>query len=103
MAYSDLQQIGLEAKYVRFQSIWASKPANLSKIKEEKRKLELQDVENQKKRSVDVVSLEDQWKAELQEAFMWTSRLYTPISTLELLGNGIFYFNRNDRVSFRQF
>lgn len=83
-AYSDLQQMGQYAKYLAIETQWCTIRENAYKVQQEAKRISQIDQTNKKNRKS--LSTTDRWREELQEAFSWISKLYSPISTEELLG-----------------
>jgi len=79
-----LQQIGMDAKFSTFESRWAKSPENRSKLQDESRRISEIDISNRRTRAS--LSPRERWRVELQEAFSWISKIYTAITTHDILG-----------------
>eukprot|EP01041_Mallomonas_annulata_P004735 gene4735-9404_t len=66
-AYADLREIGVFAKQQAFEKNWTTAPDNRARIKEEEKRIAVQDKKKELERKD--MSTEERWEVELKEAF----------------------------------
>ena len=79
IAYTDLQQIGQEAKVTKFALQCKTVPQYMSRVKEERKRVITGDNKRNRERDVASMHKELRWRTELLDAFEWIAVTSTPV------------------------